>query len=162
MVLRLISGWLKNGGPSASQSQQERPPMQIIDTIRFFEPKLYKNKSFLHQKYVVEGLSVKQIASEIMSSTSTVRKWLLHFGIDLRSKSQHHGNPAQLKFGQKRIKGIIQDYQREHRVIETIKYLRSQGMSFRAIAQTFNELKVSTKNKGKSWHPEMVRRILFL
>jgi hypothetical protein len=84
----------KNGGPSTSQSQEGRPPFQVIDTIRLFEPKLYEDKSFLHQKYVIEGLSIKQIANEIMSSTSTVRKWLIHFGIELRSKSQHHGNRA--------------------------------------------------------------------
>lgn len=38
--------------------------------------------------------------------------------------------------------------------------MRSQGMSLRSIAKTLNELKVPTKNKGKKWHPEMVRRVL--
>ena len=109
---------------------------------------------------MVEDLSVKQIASEIMSSTSTVRKWLLHFRIELRSKSQHHGNPAQVKFGQKRKLGKLEDHQREQRVIKMVKHLRDQGLSLRAIAKTLNELKVPTKNQGKKWHPETIIRIL--
>lgn len=150
----------ENGGASASQYQLERPPLQIIDTIRLFEVPLFRNKSFLHQKYVVERLSIKQIATEIMSSTSSVRKGLLSFGIEIRSKSQHHGDPAQVKFGQKRKLGKLEDHQREQRVIKMIKHLKGQGLSLRAIAKTLNELKVPTKNQGKMWHPEMVKRVL--
>jgi hypothetical protein len=55
---------------------------------------------------------------------------------------------------------MIDAHQRERRVIETVNHLRSQGMSLRAIAKTINELKVPTKNKGKKWHPQMIKRIL--
>jgi transposase len=84
---------------------------------------------------VIEGLSMKQIAGEITSSTSTVRKWLLHFDIELRSKSQHHGNPSQLKFGQKRKLGKIEEYQREQRVIKSDTTLKGARVEFEGYCQ---------------------------
>ncbi|MBT4792006.1 MAG: hypothetical protein HON90_10575, partial [Halobacteriovoraceae bacterium] len=35
-------------------------------------------------------------------------------------------------------------------------------LSLRAIARCLDEMKVPTKQRGKKWHPEMVRRILDL
>jgi hypothetical protein len=36
----------------------------------------FKDKSFLHQKYVVEGLSCEEIATQIFSARTTVLKYL--------------------------------------------------------------------------------------
>jgi hypothetical protein len=45
---------------------------------------IYKNKSFLHQKYVVEGLSCEEIAEQIFSARTTVLKYIKVYGISVR------------------------------------------------------------------------------
>jgi hypothetical protein len=67
------------------------PHHELTDIIGFDPIPLYKNKSFLHQKYVVEGLSLAQISSQIFSSKETVRENLIRFGIPLLGPHLPHG-----------------------------------------------------------------------
>lgn len=48
----------------------------------------------------------------------------------------------------------------EQRVIDAIRQMKDEGLSLRAIARCLDGMKVPTKNRGKKWHPEMVKRIL--
>jgi SOS response regulatory protein OraA/RecX len=89
-----------------------------------------------------------------------VRNGLERFGIEIREKSQHHGNPAQEKYGQRKVKKSLVDHKVEQRTIEAIAQMKDEGLSLRAIARCLNQMKVPTKKRGKSWHPEMVRRVL--
>jgi hypothetical protein len=74
------------------------PPVEeITDIIGFSPVPLYKDKSFLHQKYVVEGLSLAQISSQIFSSKEAVRQNLIRFGSPLREAHLPHGRSAQPK-----------------------------------------------------------------
>jgi hypothetical protein len=134
--------------------------VQIVDTIRFYEPPAWKNQSFLHQKYVLEGLSLRQIASEVMSSKYAVRKEILEANIKLRGKSHHNGNPSQVKFGQRVVKKKLIDLKVEQRVIDSVRKMKEEGLGLRAIARCLNEMKIPTKNRGKAWHPEMVKRLI--
>ena len=150
----------KSGGLSGSQSKLTYPPLEVVDSLRLFYPQTWRNKSFLQQKYVQEGLSVRQIADLVISSKELVRSELKREGIPLRNESNHHGRPAQAKFGRKVIKGREADHKAERRVVEAISQMKGEGLSLRAIARCLDQMRVPTKNQGKKWHPEMVKRIL--
>jgi hypothetical protein len=134
--------------------------MEVIDSLRLFEVPIWKNHSFLHQKYIIEGLSIRQISTLVMSSKEAVRKELLIQKVPLRDKSQHHGHPAQLRYGHRFTQSQLIENKTEQRTIEAIKQMKQEGLSLRAIARCLSQIKVPTKNRGKKWHPEMVRRIL--
>jgi transposase len=152
--------WKEDGGPLHSESKITRPPLEVIDSIRLFEPQTWRNKSFLHQKYVLEGLSIRQIAVLVFSSKESVRTELRKANIQLRDKSNHHGHPSQLKFGQRVVKGKAIEHKAEQRVVESVRQMKREGLSLRAIARCLDQMKIPTKNRGKKWHQEMVRRIL--
>ncbi len=50
------------------------PPEQIQVITHIKHVPLLKVKSFLHQKYIAEGLTINQIAALTMSSGTTVKK----------------------------------------------------------------------------------------
>lgn len=121
---------------------------------------LFKNKLFLHQKYVVEGLSAKQISKEIFSSKTAVLEALERFGIAVREQHLPHGNPSQPRFGKRLKQHQMIDDRVEQKVIQVVRELRNQGFSLRKIAQILTDMRVATKCHAKAWHPEMVRRII--
>ena len=135
-------------------------PHYSLDTIIFYHTPAYKDKIVLHQKYIVEGLSIRQIALQFLSSKEAIRMALHEHGIPLRKQSLPHGKPSQIKYGKKIIKGKLQDSISEQRIIKTIKEMKSQGLSLRQIAKNLSTMKIPTKENGKKWHPEMIRRIL--
>ena len=89
-----------------------------------------------------------------------MRNGLIKAGIEIREKSQHHGNPAQPKYGQRKVKKNLVDHKNEQRTIETITQMKEEGLSLRAIARCLNQMKIPTKKRGRSWHPEQVRRAI--
>lgn len=134
-------------------------PICLGRTPFYIDP-LFKNKFFLTQKYVVEGLSARQIAKQIFSSKTAVLEALARFEIPIREVHQHHGHPSQPRYGKWYRRNRLVDSKVEKRVIWIIKDLRMKGFSLRKIAQILNEMSVATKCQGKAWHPEMVRRVL--
>jgi len=117
--------------------------------------------TFLHQKYVVQGLSLAQIAVEICSSKDAVRRGLIEGGINIREPHlPHHGRESQPAFGRRRVKGSTVEVQVESRVIKAILDLKARGMGLREIARTLSQIGVPTKAKGKGWHPQMLKRII--
>lgn len=143
---------------SATRTFFLKPIIHVI-TPFYIDP-LFKNKSFLTQKYLVEGLSARQIAKEIFSSKMAVIAALHRFGIPVRKPHHHNGNPSQLRFGQKFKKRKLVEHRKEQRIIELVRNLHAQGLSLRQIARILNDAKVATENRGRRWHQEMVRRIL--
>jgi hypothetical protein len=89
-----------NGGVSSLHSVTDVPPLEVSDFIPFVHKPFFKNKEFLQQKYVVEGLSIAQIAEQIVSSKEAVRKALLRYSLPIRQACLPHGRPAQPRFGQ--------------------------------------------------------------
>lgn len=110
--------------------------------------------------YVKKGFSTRQISKQILCSKSTVDKYLNLYDIVPRVKSQHHGNPAQPRYGQKRRKNGVIEHKAELRAIKAIFQMHEEGLSLRGIAKCLTEMKIPTKCRGKSWHPEMVKRII--
>jgi len=133
------------------------PADEIADFVEFRWIPLRQDKSFLHQKYVVEGLSIDQISKLIFSSKESVRSGLLKAGILVR---EPHKNPSQIRFGQRKQKGRPVRHLDEERVITAITEMRQEGLSLRQIATFLSKIGVPTKRRGKAWHPEMVKRIL--
>jgi hypothetical protein len=85
---------------------------------------------------------------------------LHRFGIPVRKPHHHNGNPSQLRYGHKFEKQKLVDNTKEQRIIELVQKLHAQGLSLRQIAKILSDMKVATKNRGRRWHQEMVRRIL--
>ncbi len=111
-------------------------------------------------KYVVEGLLIKGILSQIFSSKEAVRNGLINAGIAIReSHTPHNGRKSQSKFGGRLVKGKVIEYKQEQHVISAIVEMKTSGMTLRQIADTLQAMKIPTKCRGRSWHPEMVRRI---
>jgi hypothetical protein len=154
--VRIKSEWRAIGNSCEPFSSTEYP----LDIIGFDAKPLYKDKCFLHEKYVLEGLSIAQISSQIFSSKEAVRENLIRFGISLREAHLPHGNPAQPKFGEKKRQGKLVTHLAEKRVIEAVIDMRKQHMSLRQIAKFLTKIGVPTKRRGVSWHPEMVKRLL--
>lgn len=109
---------------------------------------------------MLEGLSIAQIAAEIFSSKAAVRAALKRFNIPLREPHKPHGRIGQPKYGQQIRSGRAAPHIAERQMIETIQDLRAQGLSLRKIAHFLSSMGVPTKKRGKSWHPEMINRIL--
>ena len=95
-----------------------------------------------------------------MSSKKTVRKEILKTNIEIRGKSHHHGNPSQAKYGQRKIKQKLITNKTEQRTIDAVRRMKKEGLSLRAIARCLDDMKIPTQNRGKKWHPEMVKRKL--
>jgi hypothetical protein len=151
---------IKYGGPSPSLIELLCRPYHVIDTVTILHTPLHRNKDVLHQKYIIEGLSLSQIASEILSSKAAVRKGLIDSGIPLRKPHQPHGRQSQVRFGTIRRVGKLIELKHEQRIIQTARDLHDKGLSLREIASTFDTMGIATKCKGKKWHPQMISRIL--
>jgi len=133
---------------------------QLIDNIQLLKDRPYLDRKFLHQKYVFEGLSIRQIASEIGFSKNTIRNALINFKIPLREASRHQKSSVST-YGFKRIGGKILPHLTEQKVLNAIIDLReNQKLSYPQIAKFSNSTQVPTKTRSKKgWQPETVRNI---
>jgi len=145
-------------GPSRPYLQLFRSITQVTDLIPFSKNRPYENASLLHQKYVVLGLSLKQIAREFLCSKNTIRSALIRAGIRIR-RSQEKGHSSNPRYGSKPTKGHSVDNLAEQRVIKTIIEMRDDRISFPKIAKFLSGAGVPTKMRRKEWHPEVVRQI---
>jgi len=71
------------GGPSASLTELLCRPDESRDLLEYPHTPPYRDVNVLHQKYVVDGLSIRQIAKEFLSSKEAVRIGLIKAGIPL-------------------------------------------------------------------------------
>lgn len=132
---------------------------QVIDTIDFnFDP-LWKDKHFLHQKYVLEGRSIAQIAAEIISSRVAIRNALIEFGIKRRQRGEPGKRPAQVPYGYRISNGLMVEHEGEQRILSAVLKMSARGLTLRQICEFLSKIGVPTKRRGQRWHPEMVRRI---
>lgn len=132
----------------------------LFETIDFIHTPPWRSKTFLEEKYVKNGRSIAQIAAEILSSKAAVREALIEFGIPLRQQGKPGLRPAQVPYGFKRSNGLLVPHLGEQRVIESVKKMSNDGLSYRKICDFLTSVGVPTKNQGKGWQPEMIRRVL--
>lgn len=132
------------------------PKLVIISSIQHIP--LFKNRDFLYQKYVVEGLHPKQIAREIFSSRQSVYRYLRHFNIPIREIDTVRGFHTAYGVATKGFR--ITANRTELAIIERIKDLRGQGYSYDKIAHHLTTMGIPTKQRKGSWKSNSVRRIL--
>jgi hypothetical protein len=89
------------------------PPEQISLISSTLEDSPYKCKSFLHQKYVVEGLTCGEIAAQIFSARTTVLKYLKLHGIPVREVGTNQKRKRGLSYGKKIRDRDIEEHKRE-------------------------------------------------
>ncbi len=89
-----------------------------------------------------------------------MRKKLKEIGVEFREHGQHHGRPAQVRYGQKIRCGRTESHLGELRVIKAVMEMQEGGLSLRKIAKVLTNFKVPTKCRGKKWHPQMIKRIV--
>lgn len=103
------------------------PPKPTVVTSITVVP-VFRQEFFLRQKYVIEGLSARQIASQIFSARSTVLKYLKHYKIPLRTEDEAlKFNKGQLAYGERLLNGRIRYHKRELKLISELNKLRNQG-----------------------------------
>lgn len=132
------------------------PPEQIQVITHIKHVPVFKVKSFLHQKYELERLTVNQIAALTMSSRSTIIKYLREAQIPLRPEEHRLGR---LRYGERKVNGRIVKNQAEIELMKRIKALKSKGLSDIKIAELLNELGLQTKRCNK-WSRRTVYTIL--
>lgn len=122
------------------------PPekIEVISSIKHIP--LVKHQSFLHQKYVKEGLSINQIVALTFSSRSTIIKYLRQAKIELRAADKQIGRA---KYGERRQGGIIVPNKAELETIAKIKALKDEGLNYTRIAEIMESIKMPTKRGGK-------------
>ena len=153
-----LSQKLDSGGPSRPYPQLFRSISQVTDLIPFSRNRPYENARLLHEKYVVQGLSLIQIAREFFCSKNTVRSALIRAGVPLRGR-QMTGRPSNPRYGTRAAKGYHVNHGPELRVTKTVLEMRNDGISFLKIAKFLSGAGVPTKTRRKKWHPEVVRQI---
>lgn len=144
------------------RSQTGLPPglltHQFSEIISFPVEPVYKNYSFLRQKYVEERLSAGEIADEIVSARSTVLKHLRLAGIPIRTADKK--TRSQLAYGEAWKDGRVVPLERELANIEKIRQLRVKGFSYREIANILNGMNISTKTRKGKWHARYVQKLI--
>ena len=153
----------KNGGPKIpgrKLSSFSSPSRHVIDMIDFIYELEWKDKTFLTQKYLAEGRSIAQIAAETLSSKSAIREALIEFDIKRKPQGKPGLRPSQPPYGYRLSHGLMVPHLGEQRVIASVKKMIDGGVSFRKTCEFLTSVDVPTKKKGKSWQPEMIRRLL--
>ena len=115
---------------------------------------LFRSKSFLNQKYVVEGLSARQIAVLIGCGHSTVNDRLTSVGI-LRRKQIS----GWLTYGTKMEDGKRVVHYREQQVILQISRKREVGWSYQKISNWLSDRGIRTPAGQTRWYHTTVKRI---
>jgi phosphopentomutase len=136
------------GYRSSIRSSVPPPEFSIHKPFKVVSP--FKDKAFLHQKYVVERLSCEEIARQISSSRTTVLKWLKLSGIKTR-RSDYKNTGNNIPFG---------TTQKEMKVIEKMRVLRQKGYSFWKIAEILNAMGTQTKTSRGKWQARTIQRVL--
>lgn len=130
--------------------------ISFTSSIRFLGSRKLSSK----KKYVKNGRSIAQIAEETLSSRAAVRDALISFGIPLRKQGNPGLRPAQVRYGFRRSAGLLVPHLGEQRIIQSVRKMSSDGLSYRKICDFLTSVGVPTKNQGKGWQPEMIRRLL--
>ena len=95
-----------------------------------------------------------------LSSRAAIRGALIKFGILVKKQGKPGLRPAQVPYGYRRLDGLLVPHLGEQRVIHSVQKMSKDGLSYRKICEFLTSVGVPTKNQGKGWQPEMIRRLL--
>ncbi|MBF0300632.1 MAG: recombinase family protein [Oligoflexia bacterium] len=156
MIFKIKKRW----GRSESLSKVSLPLAEMADIIEFPINPGYLNANFLHQKYIIEGLSCEEISGLIGSARTTVLKYLKRFNIPVRESGVNINRKRGLGYGRKIAARSESTHQRETENIKKMRELRDKGFSYWKIADVLNAMNVPTKTRKGKWHAKSVHQIL--
>ncbi len=136
------------------------PPVEIVDTIDFYHTPLFKDKSFLYQKYVVEGRSCDEIAAQIFSARTTILKYLKAHKIPVKEVGQNIIKRRHVAYGKRMLRRTEVTHLKELATINKMHVLRNQGFSYWKIADILNSMGIRTKTNRGRWHARTIQKIL--
>jgi hypothetical protein len=140
--------------------EQLFPPAYLNDTLEFIWRPLFRDPTFLHQKYLVEGLSAEEVATQSFSSKASVLKYLKHFGIPVREINPGVRRRRCLAYGMRMADRQLVTHQREQVALRKMRDLRAKGFTFETIAEVLNSMRIKTKTGRGKWHRKTVQAIL--
>lgn len=149
----------KIGAPLAHLPEPLFPPTELLETIEFCHTPLFKDKSFLQQKYIAERLPPAEIARLCFSARSTVMKYLRLFEIPLR-RGDLAKTRSQLGYGETWRHMQVTAHKKELGLVEKMQRLRTEGLSYWKIADVLNAWKIPTKTRKGPWSAKQVHQIL--
>lgn len=132
-------------------------PVESTIIINLRSNTLYKSKAYLHQKYIVEGLSCQEIADNAGCARTSVLKFLKEFGFETNKPGSNRIRKRGLAYGQHSDE---RSHKRELENIKKMRELRDKGFSYEKIASVFNSMKIPTKTRKGKWHRKTVHQIL--
>jgi hypothetical protein len=154
-------------GLGSGDSLRFPPPdprfLTVQDSCTFSFLPLWRDPSFLHQKYTVEGLSPEQITDLCVSSSKgygrkRVVSGLREFGVPLRPEDERPSGP--LPFGWTLKGRRLKQIKTEQAVIKKMRALRGKGLSYEKIADILNALAFKTRSGKAQWYGNSVYRTL--
>jgi hypothetical protein len=148
-----------DGGVSSGNPELVCSTIYLVDSIELAGNRAPYDPAVLHQKYVLERATLAQIGKELLCSQGAVRHALLKAGIPLRRRCDPGYLTPGRPYGVAVVKGRRVGSPLEQRVIETIKALRHDGLSFDKIAERLTQLSIPTKTRRKKWNGGCVRAI---
>jgi len=129
------------------------PVLRMVSSI--CTKQLYRNETFLKQKYESEGMSARQIAVLIGCPHSVINRALARFSI--RKVPRRLGSP---EYGFKIEKCRRIPHVREQKIIRQMQRMRDLGMSYLKIAEKLNSRGIRTPLGKDHWCGCVVRAIL--
>jgi hypothetical protein len=133
--------------------------MFLVDCFKHDLLKYLVLEDQIHDLYVRDKLSLKQIALRMGVSRDYVRKTLFRKGIPVIHGRRETDLTGQIPYGWRRREGKLVPFRREQKVIEQMQAARERGVSLHKIAKRLNERGVPTK-AGGMWHARSVSQIL--
>lgn len=148
------------GRGSLGKGHFSSPTTYFIDIIQVSELPQYQNKFLLHQKYVLENLSAKEIATSFGCSATTIKKQLREFRLN-KGGCGNGVHKQKLAYGKKLVSHALVVHKGETQILESIKRMYGEeGLGPTAIARILNTMKVPTKKQGKGWDHSVIADIL--
>lgn len=89
-----------------------------------------------------------------------VRNALIEFRVPLKQQGKRGRRPAQAPCGHRRSGGMLAPHLGQQRVVQSVRKVSKDGLSYRQIFDFLTSVGVPTKNQGKGWQPEIISRVL--
>jgi hypothetical protein len=151
---------LINGRPHATKGHSLSSIAYAVEIVKLSRVPDYKNPVVLHQNYIENGLTVKQMSVLHGCGETVIKKYLKLHGIrkTVAMKVRHKAN---IEYGKKLVSGHVSGHKKETEIKNAIvnMYL-DEGLSVTAIARVLTQMKVPTKKRGKKWDHSVVTDIL--
>lgn len=123
-------------------------PVQLTPYSTICKPNCIINDRYVHDKYVVEGLNMAQIAALLNTSRHKIKASLLRYEVEFDLSSKQKEALRHRKYGYKRERKKTLEHKTEQRTIRAINEMREKGLSYQQVADILYQMKVPTKMNG--------------